>query len=101
MEDSKESRLRAEFEAWALRAGWMPYVLAIRDGEGCYEGYAIEESWQAYRAASASRSEILEALSRAIDFIESVHDGEYGFSDCTRDELAEQLSALLAKYQGE
>ena len=67
-------------------------------------GYHNERTrcaWDGYRAASASRSEILEALARAIDFIDSVHDGEYGFSDCTRDELAEQLSALLAKYQGE
>jgi hypothetical protein len=98
MEDSKESRLRAEFEAWARRSGWV--YLARRGDEGHYADSALEECWAAWRAAFASRSEILEALTLVTHCLRWHH--ERNGRDSRADQFAiDAARAALAKYQGE
>lgn len=105
MEDSKESRLRAEFEAWARRSGWV--YLARRGDEGHYADSALEECWAGYRAASASRSEILEALRNLVVMLppdaperDETERIPAGFVYIRWRDLREARAAL-AKYQGE
>lgn len=50
-----------------------------------------------YASADAINAELLEALKKARDFADSVHDGEYGWNECTRDELVEQIDALIKR----
>lgn len=45
----------------------------------------------------AAAPELLEALKKVRDFADSVHAGEYGWGECTRDELVEQIDALIKR----
>jgi hypothetical protein len=45
----------------------------------------------------AAAPDLLALLRKCREFADSVHDGEYGYSDCTRDELVEQIDAVLTK----
>lgn len=128
MEDSKESRLRAEFEAWYSDGGEYP-LACQRAKDGGYMLAQAESSWTAwqaaYRAASASSSEILEALNRLLRHVDSEtceHEDTYRGGaiwticrDCGRKWADNRggfvphkdappvanVRALLAKYQGE
>ncbi len=48
----------------------------------------------------AAAPDLLGLLKKARDFAESVHDGEYGYSDCTRDELIQTIDAAIARATG-
>ncbi len=67
----------------------MAYALGHRDARHAAAELALE--------SDAINAELLEALKKARDFADSVHDGEYGWSECTRDELVEQIDAAIEK----
>lgn len=86
---TSEERVRAEFEAWALETR-----KAFRDKNGLWF-YAADQAhslWTGYRAASASRSELLQAA-KAVAF-------SNGFDAAYQDKL-ETLRSVVRKYQGE
>lgn len=116
MEDSKESRLRAEFFVRLADSDWVnivnhPDVLDRPDGDtelavACAVRLTERRLRELNAAASASRSEILEALKQYVAAVRlmntamrdgvNVHGALSGFVAAE-----DSARALLAKYQGE
>ena len=61
------------------------------------EAAKLYEEIRSYATALCQQGEILR---QAREFIDTVHDGEYGYSECTRDELVEKIDAALSTSEG-
>ncbi len=53
-----------------------------------------------HRGQDGEGKAVIALLEQARDFLETVHDGEYGYSECTRDELIEKIEASLGDCEG-
>lgn len=104
MEDSKESRLRAEVLKMRADAERWHDEETLGDSTCEHRELEIHAYMAGYRAASASRSEILEALEALTNSAEEVEHDCYllhGHEHFSPREWLETARALLAKYQGE
>lgn len=95
MADTPSTRER--FEAWAKPRG--PGLRFDCDADGLYLDGDTDDMFHAYQAAESRASVLVEALEKAHEFIETVHEGEYGYSKCTRDEFIDQLDAAIRSYK--
>lgn len=91
--------MRKEFEAWCLKEGRLPQGLK-RTAGGAYFYGIVQSDWEAWQAASAGREELLDALQRTTDMLESAcHFVSKNAGLMQMLNEIERARALLSKYR--
>lgn len=91
-------QLVSEFGMMSGSAGGSAAVFATLAAKSEREQAArLYEEIRSYATALCQQGELLR---QAREFIDTVHDGEYGYSECTRDELVEKIDAALSTSEG-